>query len=77
MNIKLYTKENCGNCTFLKSYLENLGIKFEVLDALKYISTLVSHGFSSVPVLEVNENFYTFENVTQVKDILRENGVDF
>lgn len=56
MEVKLYGN-GCPKCKVLKSKLEKENIVFEEKDS---IEKLLENGFSSYPVLEVDNNFMDF-----------------
>lgn len=52
----------CPRCNVLKKKLESANVSFEVESDIEVI---MSKGFMSVPILEVNGVFLTFENAVQ------------
>lgn len=57
--LKLFSKNNCPNCTKLKGLLESNGIQFEVVNLDEDINSLQwlkSQGHRSVPQLYLNNN---------------------
>lgn len=59
--ITLYTT-GCPNCNVLKAKLDNSNIKYEIEDNM---SRIVSLGFRSAPILDVDGTFMTFVEAIQ------------
>ena len=55
--IKLYTSVGCGKCEILKKKLQEAGIDFVESSEME---KLISLGFKSLPVLEVEDQFMNF-----------------
>lgn len=56
--IILYSKENCGPCSLVKTWLNHNGLKYEV----KTLDDALEKGYRSVPITEFY-NDYSFEFV--------------
>lgn len=48
--ITVYTKANCQPCNAVKRWLDNSGLKYNVLDAVDHVDTLSGLGMKSAPV---------------------------
>ncbi len=65
--IKIYGKQNCGNCTSLKNILTSRNIEFEYIEDLKTLMIVASKArIMSAPVIENNGNFYSMEKFLEV-----------
>jgi len=72
--IVLYTLPNCPKCQVVKLFLRRKGIDFEERDARDYSTLLLTQHMQEAPVIEINGQFYTFETLTELEDILRQEG---
>ena len=59
--MKLYST-GCPKCIVLKKMLDNKGIEYEVNDN---VDEMINLGFTSLPVLEVDDNRMAFEEAIQ------------
>lgn len=60
--IKVYGKENCSKCIFLKGILIDRNIEFEYIEDMKIFMIVVSKvRIMSVLVIEYNDNVYIME----------------
>jgi glutaredoxin-like protein NrdH len=57
--VKIYSKDNCGQCASAKIFMQNKGIPYEEIpvdkgdkEAMKYV---MSQGVRSLPFIEVGE----------------------
>lgn len=54
--IKVYSKQNCAQCTFTKRKLDDLGLPYEEVDVTideQALEELREHAYSSLPVVTV------------------------
>lgn len=70
--VKVYTKNGCGQCVFTKKWLKKNGVKFteiNVLEDEKALERVRELGFSALPVIESGDTaFYGF-NEEKLKDL--------
>lgn len=73
--VKIYTMPICIYCDTMKNFLEKNKIKFEEIDILEDKKTrdeiIKRSGFSSVPIIEIDEKFYTIADKNKIKKILK------
>jgi len=62
--MKLYST-NCPKCKVLEKKLQLKNIDFEVKDSKEDIDYLISLGYKSAPMLEVDGTFYKFEDAVK------------
>lgn len=64
--IKIYTKENCGKCTMVKTMLKEKNIEFieKSVESPDDLAELILAGvdISEAPVVEKDGHFYTNKN---------------
>lgn len=72
--IKVYTKDNCMQCTFTKRKLDEMGLEYKELDALKASDELwEKYGVMSVPFVKVTEdNHWTGFRPDRIEEIANE-----
>ena len=59
--LKIYTKEDCPNCSKLKNILTKYNIEFEVVEDEKELMIIGSKSrIMSAPILESNDKFYSY-----------------
>ncbi|MBF1054445.1 MAG: glutaredoxin family protein [Parvimonas sp.] len=59
--LKIYTKEDCPNCSKLKNILTKYNIEFEVVEDEKELMIIGSKSrIMSAPILELNDKFYSY-----------------
>ena len=56
MNVILYSTD-CPQCNVLKKKLEIAGVEFTTSDD---VDSMIEKGFTSAPVLAVDDQYYTF-----------------
>lgn len=61
MMIKLYTT-HCPKCSILEKKLNNNNIKYEIIEDK---DLLIELGFTTVPILEVDNNFMDFKQANE------------
>ena len=62
--MKLYST-NCPKCKVLEKKLQLKNIDFEIKDSKEDIDYLISLGYKSAPMLEVDGAFYKFEDAVK------------
>lgn len=65
MEVKLYST-NCPKCKVIEKKLNIKNIDFELKDSKEDIDYLISKGFKSAPMLEVDGTFYKFEDANKL-----------
>ena len=70
----IYVLKNCPKCKILTKYLNSLGIHYEERDAQEYVKMLMSKGFFTAPVLQIDNEFLNFISINGLILILRERG---
>ena len=71
----LYTLPHCPKCKILERYLNSKNIPYEERNAQDFADFLMSKGFFTAPVLELNGEFYNFTSVNSLIFLLREKGL--
>lgn len=67
MSIIIYGKDNCDNCNRIKNILNSKNISFEYINDLKTLMITASKArIMSAPVIEYNNNFYSFNSFLEV-----------
>jgi glutaredoxin len=61
MNVVLYST-NCPKCKVLEKKLDSIGIDYKIVTDE---DLMISKGFSSAPMLEVDENIMDFGNAVR------------
>lgn len=65
--IKIYGKENCGNCVSLKNILIDRNIEFEYIEDIKTLMIVASKArIMSAPVVEYKGEFYNMNKFLEV-----------
>lgn len=59
--VKLYTT-HCPKCSILEKKLNNNNIKYEIIEDK---DLLIELGFTTVPILEVDNNFMDFKQANE------------
>lgn len=70
-NLKLYTKNVCPKCMYVKSEIERLGVDVEIINIDKVPEAkelVIETGFMAVPLLECNGFWYA--DVPQILTVL-------
>lgn len=67
--IRLYST-HCPKCKVLEKKLQSKNIEFEIKDTKEDIDYLISKGYRSAPILEVDEVFYKFEDANKFVNAL-------
>lgn len=62
--MKLYST-NCPKCKVLEKKLQLKNVDFEIKNSKEDIDYLISLGYKSVPMLEVDGTFYKFEDAVK------------
>lgn len=79
MRVRLFTTEDCKFCPWVKTYLINKGIKFEVIDCtldpnqIKPASDI--SGVINVPQVKIGHEVIVGINWGKLADALRKNGL--
>lgn len=65
VHIKVYTKENCAQCTFVKKFFAENAIPFDTKDVTydkELLEEARSYGFAALPIIVADgvEPFYGF-----------------
>ena len=63
--INLYST-HCPKCIVLEKKLNSKNIEFNIKDREEDINYLIENNFMSVPILEIDNNFYTFEEAVKL-----------
>lgn len=53
--VKIYTKNNCRQCMMAKKWMEQRGVKFEVInldESPEYVEHIQELGFKAAPIIE-------------------------
>jgi len=72
--IRVYTLPKCTKCKAIIKFLQEKNLNYEERNAIEYLSELLPRGFVTVPVVEVNEEFYKIETLDQLKFILQKHS---
>jgi len=56
----MYSNETCSKCKMLKERLLKKNIKYDIEQ--DNFDELIEHGFTTVPILKVNNEFLTFHD---------------
>ena len=65
--LKVYGKENCGNCKNLKNILDEKKVEYEYIEDLKTLMIVASKArIMSAPVVEKDGKFYTMKQYLEV-----------
>ena len=75
MTIILYTSSQCPMCKEVKKFLEDLGIPYEERNAQEYANYLLSKGFITVPLVEVDGVIYRVHSLATLISILESHGL--
>lgn len=75
MTLILYTMPQCPMCKEVKKFLEDLGIPFEERDAREYANYLLSQGFMTVPLVEIDGVIYRVHSLSTLILILRNHNL--
>ena len=71
--ITLYSKPGCPRCSALKVKLNQLNIKFTLVEDIDKTTQFgIEHGFKTAPLLQVNNEVYDF--VTAIK-LIKEGAI--
>lgn len=71
--MKLYTKNICPKCMLAKVWINESGKKVDIVNLDEHEEVrnkLVTKGFSSMPILEVNDVFYT--DIKEIQEIIEQ-----
>jgi len=69
--MKLYTKNICPKCMLAKVWINESGKKVEIVNLDEHEEVrneLMSKGFSTMPILEVNDAYYT--DIKEIQEII-------
>lgn len=71
--LKIYTKEDCPNCSKLKNILTKYNIEFEVVEDEKELMIIGSKSrIMSAPILEMNEKYYSYQDFSNFFELFSE-----
>lgn len=71
VKLKIYGKQNCGNCTSLKNILDNNKIEYEYSDDQKELMKIGSATrIMSAPIVEYNGKYYTMQEIIKILNIV-------
>ena len=65
MGVIMYGTATCGKCHVLRSKLEAANIDFQYIDDIPTIKASVPVGWLSLPILNVDGQFYQFSDAIQ------------
>ena len=70
VKLKVYGKQDCGNCISLKSLLDNNKINYEYSDDQKELMKIGSATrIMSAPIIEYNGKYYTMQEIIKILNI--------
>lgn len=72
--IIIYTLPKCQQCKIICSYLKELNIPFEERNAQYYAMYLKERGFSSVPIIQLDDELYNVTSISSLKFLLHVKG---
>lgn len=71
VKLKIYGKQNCGNCISLKNILDNNKIEYEYSDDQKELMKIGSATrIMSAPIVEYNGKYYTMQEIIKILNIV-------
>ena len=71
VKLKVYGKQNCGNCISLKNILDNNKIEYEYSDDQKELMKIGSTTrIMSAPIVEYNGKYYTMQEIIKILNIV-------
>lgn len=71
VKLKVYGKQNCGNCVSLKNILDNNKIEYEYSDDQKELMKIGSATrIMSAPIVEYNGKYYTMQEIIKILNIV-------
>lgn len=71
VKLKVYGKQNCGNCISLKNILDNNKIEYEYSDDQKELMKIGSATrIMSAPIVEYNGKYYTMQEIIKILNIV-------
>ncbi|RLC74795.1 MAG: NrdH-redoxin [Chloroflexi bacterium] len=75
MTIILYTTPQCPMCKQVKKFLDDLRIQYEERNAQVYANYLLSKGFMSVPLVEIDGVIYRVQSLNTLILILQSHNL--
>lgn len=71
VKLKIYGKQNCGNCISLKNILDNNKIEYEYSDDQKELMKIGSATrIMSAPIIEYDGKYYTMQEIIKILNIV-------
>lgn len=71
VKLKIYGKQNCGNCISLKNILDNNKIEYEYSDDQKELMKIGSATrIMSAPIVEYDGKYYTMQEIIKILNIV-------
>jgi glutaredoxin len=71
VKLKVYGKQNCGNCISLKNILDNNKIEYEYSDNQKELMKIGSATrIMSAPIVEYDGKYYTMQEIIKILNIV-------
>ena len=71
VKLKVYGKQNCGNCISLKNILDTNKIEYEYSDDQKELMKIGSATrIMSAPIVEYNGKYYTMQEIIKILNIV-------
>lgn len=73
-DVTVYSKPNCGKCKMLKRWLDIKGLEYSEVDITQNEESygkIVSAGRTSLPVLEINDEFVDFEEYNEILEMIK------
>jgi len=75
LTVILYTTLQCPMCKEVKRFLDDLGIQYEERNARLYAKYLLSKGFMSVPLVEIDGIIYRVQSLNTLILILQSHNL--
>lgn len=71
VKLKIYGKQNCGNCISLKNILDTNKIEYEYSDDQKELMKIGSATrIMSAPIVEYDGKYYTMQEIIKILNIV-------
>ena len=71
VKLKIYGKQNCGNCISLKNILDNNKIEYKYSDDQKELMKIGSATrIMSAPIVEYDGKYYTMQEIIKILNIV-------
>jgi glutaredoxin len=70
MSINLYSKEACVPCAKIKLWFKNKQINYNEYSLNDHIEKLITLGFMSAPVVEIDGKYFNGANISSVAEYI-------